>query len=95
MVTISVTKRIKTIFTFCTGTGKHFIGNAHYTSDDSANQLTHFQDKQCLLPNPIRKKPKESNIENEGAWVTGDTFLAMIVNTALRHVPVGTVFQLR
>jgi len=25
--------------------------------------------------------------------VTGDTFLAMMENTALRHVPVGTVFQ--
>jgi len=27
--------------------------------------------------------------------VTGDTFLAMMWNTALYHIPVGTVFQLR
>jgi hypothetical protein len=26
--------------------------------------------------------------------VTGDTFLAMLENSALNHIPVGTVFQL-
>jgi hypothetical protein len=26
--------------------------------------------------------------------VTGNTFMAMMENTALRHVPMGTIFQL-
>jgi hypothetical protein len=35
-------------------------------------------------------------MENEEAkeWVPSDTFLAMMENTALCYVPVGTVFQL-
>jgi hypothetical protein len=33
-------------------------------------------------------------VENEGARVTGDSFLAMMENTALCPVPVITVFQL-
>jgi len=34
------------------------------------------------------------SVLSEGPTVTGDTSLAMMENTALRHVPVGTVFQL-
>jgi len=41
-----------------------------------------------------RKNTEESNPENEGAKVAGDTFLDMIENTALCHVPVGADFQL-
>jgi len=33
---------IKTIFSFCTGTGKHFIGNALCSSDDSVMKLIHI-----------------------------------------------------
>jgi hypothetical protein len=40
-------------------------------------------------PPPQKKNPEESNLKNEGARVTGD----MIENTALHHIPVGTVFQ--
>jgi hypothetical protein len=42
MGTIGGTTHIKTIFSFWTGTGKHFIGNALCSSDDSVMQLTHI-----------------------------------------------------
>jgi hypothetical protein len=41
--------------------------------------VVHFDEKQTNQPFLFR---------------TGDTFLAMMENTALHHVPVGTVFQL-
>jgi len=51
--TISGTTHIKTIFSFSSGTGKHFIGNALCSSDDSVTHLIHnfamFHDKQRLL----------------------------------------------
>jgi hypothetical protein len=45
------------------------------------------------MQTPIGKNQEKSNLESEGARVTGDTFLAVMKNVALRHVPVGTVFQ--
>jgi hypothetical protein len=39
MGTISGTTHITTIFSFSPGTGKHFIGNALSSSEDSVKQL--------------------------------------------------------
>jgi len=45
---------------------------------------------------PPQKKPEESNMENERArkWAPSDIFLAMMENTALRHVLMRTVVHL-
>jgi hypothetical protein len=42
---------------------------------------------------PEMKNSEEPNLANEGARMTGDTFLAMMENTALCPVPVGALCQ--
>jgi hypothetical protein len=59
-------------------------------SDDSVLQLIHILDffiiNSVFYKSPGKRNPEESNVKNKGAmeWK----------NTALHHVPVGTVFQL-
>jgi hypothetical protein len=70
MVFISGTTHIKTIFSFLSGTGKHFIGNALSSSKDSVTQLFHIMHFLMInnaFYNPQKKKPDESNLENKGA----------------------------
>jgi hypothetical protein len=74
MDTISGTTHIKTIFSFWTGTGRHFRGNALCSFDDFVTHLIHimhFSTINSLLHAPRRNNPEESSLENKGAreWV--------------------------
>jgi hypothetical protein len=63
---------------------RYFTGNALCNSDDCHATLSHFalfHDKNCLLQTPSRKIPEESNLENKGTRVIGDTFRAMMEKT--------------
>jgi hypothetical protein len=83
------------------GTGRNFIDNALSSSDDCHATLFFFfftfYDEQCILQTH-RMKIKSNVIGPfifEEAVVTGDTFLAMMDNTTLHHVLIGTVQQPR
>jgi hypothetical protein len=65
MGTISGTTHIKTIFSFWTGVGKHFIGNALCRSADSFTQLIRVFHS-FTLGNFFYKHTEMSNMENEG-----------------------------
>jgi hypothetical protein len=92
---ISGTTRIKTIFSFSPGTGKHFIGNAFCNSDDSVTQHIHilhfFTTNGVLYKRQEEKNPEELNLENEGTreWVS--LFLSNDQETTCpeRHDPDG------
>jgi hypothetical protein len=99
MGTISGTTHITTC-SLSPGTGKNFIGNALCSSDDSVTQLSHIL--HFFTINTVFYKPTEEIIQMkklsvllffEEPTVSSDTFLAMMENIALRHVPMGTVFQ--
>jgi hypothetical protein len=66
---ISDTTHIKTIFSFWTSIGKHFIGNAGCSSDDSLTKLIHILHF-CIINNipckPQKKTLKMLNLVNEG-----------------------------
>jgi len=69
MGTVSGMTHIKTIFSFLSDIGKHFIDNMVCNSDDSMMQLT------CILPffftmNRVLYKPPEEEIQRSQIWRT-------------------------
>jgi len=71
MGTISGTTRIKTIFSFWTGIGKHFIGNALCRSADSVMQLSHTF--HILTISNAFHKLRQEKIQRSQIWRTRGT----------------------
>jgi hypothetical protein len=100
MGTITGRTHINMTFSFWTASGKHFIGNALCSSDDSVTQLIHIFHSSTI--SNVFYKPPEEKIQRSRIWRGGgdgngspsEHFLDMMENTVLRHVFVETMFQL-
>jgi hypothetical protein len=86
---VAGTTHIKTIFSFLTGTGSHFIGNELCSSDDSVTQLIHIlhflKINNVSLKHPGGIIQKSQIWRTNGARTTSDIFLAIMENITLRH----------
>jgi hypothetical protein len=101
MGTNSGTTHIRTVLIFSPDIDKHFTSNAPCNSGDSVTRIIHilhfFMINNAFYSPPPPEEEMEDKVIGlvffEEPAVTGNTFPAMMENTALRRVPVGTVFQ--
>jgi hypothetical protein len=90
MGTISGKTLFKVIFSFLPGIGKHFIGNSLCSTNI---HILHLFLINNVSYKPLKKKSRESDLENEGARGLGPRFLPKYQETPCpeRHKMVGDV----